>query len=74
MKITKNKQSAVNASTDTQELNNMIYSDAIGYIQDAISSLSAIVRRSQDPIAVEAINDLSVVLLDLNSSNNASNN
>lgn len=74
MKITKNKQSAVNASTDTPELNNMIYSDAIGYIQDAISSLSAIVRRSQDPIAVEAINDLSVVLLDLNSSNNASNN
>lgn len=74
MKITKNKQSTVNASTDTQELNNMIYSDAIGYIQDAISSLSAIVRRSQDPIAVEAINDLSVVLLDLNSSNDASNN
>lgn len=74
MKITKNKQSAVNASTDTQELNNMIYSDAIGYIQDAISSLSAIVRRSQDPIAIEAINDLSVVLLDLNSSNGASKN
>lgn len=74
MKITKNKQSAVNASTDTEELNNMIYSDAIGYIQDAISSLSAIVRRSQDPVAVEAINDLSVVLLDLNSSNDASNN
>ena len=63
-------KSDVKTASDTNpsaELNDMIYTDAISYIQSAIESLGAVVRRSGDARAKEAIANLSVVLLDLKS-------
>ena len=63
-------KSDVKVASDTNpsaELNDMIYADAISYIQSAIESLGAVVRRSGDDRAKEAIANLSVVLLDLKS-------
>lgn len=66
MKITKNKHTDIKAST-TSELNGLVLDDAIGYVQNAISSLSAIARKDNNSDVLDSINDLSVVLLDLKS-------
>lgn len=75
MKIKKNN-STIQSSTepivdnnDTAELNNSIYTDAIGFVQSAIESLGAVVRRTNDSKAKELIADLSVVLFDMKSNN-----
>lgn len=75
MKIKKNN-STIQSSTepivdnnDTAELNKSIYTDAIGFVQSAIESLGALVRRTNDSKAKELIADLSVVLFDMKSDN-----
>lgn len=75
MKIKKNN-STIQSSTGpvvddeaTAELNNSIYTDAIGFVQSAIESLGALARRTNDSKAKELIADLSVVLFDMKSNN-----
>lgn len=62
MKISKQ---SVTAATPTEELNSMVYEDAIKSIKTAINQLGALARRTDDVKAKEAIANLGVVLLEL---------
>lgn len=68
MKITKNATIKA-SSTDTEELNDLVLQDASNYVQSAIDSLAAVIRRNSSDeikaIANDCIADLSVVLLTL---------
>lgn len=63
MKI-KKQNSNVNAATNTQSKDKNVYSEAIDYIQSAISSLG-LAAKDGDTLAKESIANLSVVLFDL---------
>lgn len=65
MRIKKSNPSTTPASVKaaTQSAPESNYSEAIGYIQSAISSLSSLAKT--DEVAKESIANLGVVLLDL---------